>query len=182
MIHVNPLLYLCIFAAIAIASGLIAIATKASIEKSSDEGKRKRYEKVFDVAFAVLLLAVIGFGFGMALHLFNAGEYHEARLTHVVVVPPNSSLSVAFVAYAHDNTTNTFPYAVLEIENSDMAMHEAYVQVTVYSKKEAIAHGELYTADIPPCNRKLVKVPLTWRPRYTADDIANITIILKQID
>jgi len=181
VIHVNPLLYLCIFATIAIVSGLIAIVAKASIEKSSDEEKRKRYEKVFDAAFAVLLLAVTGLG--IALHLFNTGGYdHEVQLTHVVVVPPNSSLSVAFVAYAHDNTTNTFPYAVLEIENNDMAMHEAYVQITIYSKKEVIAHGELFIADIPPCNHKLVKVPLTWRQGYTADDIANITIILKQID
>ena len=181
MIHVNPLLYLCTFAAIAIVSGSVAIVAKASIEKSSDEKKRKRYEKVFDAAFAVLLLAVTGLS--IALHLFNTSEYnHEAQLTHVVVVPPNSSLSVAFVAYAHDNATNRFPYAVLAVENSDMAMHEAYVQVTVYSKKETIAHGELFTADIPPCNHKLVKVPLTWRPGYTADDITNITIILKQID
>ena len=92
MIHVNPLLYLCTFAAIAIVSGLIAIVAKASIEKTSDEEKRKRYEKVFDATFAVLLLAVTGLG--IALYVFNTGEYHEAQLTHVVVIPRTLRLAL----------------------------------------------------------------------------------------
>ncbi|MCI4436304.1 MAG: hypothetical protein JHC33_05775 [Ignisphaera sp.] len=175
----------CLYGAVANAV-LALIAIFLIVRESSKEKSSEAFEKILAVVVVIIVVtALVCLVYSMVDYLLSdcggcGYDYEEIELPiHVIVAPQNSSLSIVHASFLRHVVTHRIANAILVIGNNDTRIHLASILIVFYnSKKQPLGYcGDTYY--IAPPNRT-INMPIVW-VWGTSDDVASVTITLKQV-
>jgi hypothetical protein len=147
----------------------------------------ERTEKMVSVLLTVFVVAVsAGVSYATFEYILKPDGCgyccEEPELPILIAVDPqNSLLSIEYAQLFYNSKTKIFTDTILIVRNSDTEPHTVLISVAIYSnKKQILAYGEKVVADIPPHNKTIICIPITWIQR-SVNDVANATVTLKQL-